>query len=794
MKIMNFSVRNISPCVLYKIFLTGVLVSAWAVQAAGLGKLTVSSYLGQPLKAEIALESVTDKEINTLSATLASPKIFQKAGINLAPYHATLSVVIEKRTDGQPYVRVVSSQAISEPFLKLLIELHSSSGRMLREYNVLLDPTETHQSATAVSVIRSADNHAEDSVATAAREMQPFLKTEKQLPASQERPAVQTGNTYGPVIQGDTLSRIARQVSPDGVSLNHMLVALYRANRNAFLEKNMNLLRVGVILRIPDGNEISSVTAGEAAREVAIQKESWNSYRQRIADLADSEPEKSKLKQSQSGKIINFSEDASVSGSSKSEEVLILSKGEFLDGDHSSVKNAESKTAQNYLHMMEEDAIAKERALHEANERVAILEQNVAKLQRLLELKEEPSGNKVQIEPNQTQLISGLQPVPVTTEQIGTRAETTESVVQSPEKPVLPVTIPVQSVNPVLSAKPLQPAEPASEEPVLVDILAESAMENSEWIIGSLAALLTIALGASVVRRRKAQAEDLNVEEDLYNFNEKDGDSEASAMIHTMSSGSENLESSKNMIGSTKQAASPIMMENSSSTDDHTDVDPGLFFGSTQDGSITTEASSLADSADQIQEEDDATFNELDELGYEIRIDTEEPDQTEYKQETIVKAWENNKNDKDDIGEPWIFTTTDTDLERKSDSGQQQDTVEEFSSLYDAHQVNFDQNLPLDTEAQEPGLNVANELSDLSSSLANIDLDLGDKPDTKFQSGEYSETEEMQWQEVATKLDLAKAYHEMDDREGAREILEEVLREGDDEQRSAARSMLDQIG
>lgn len=766
-------------------------MSVWVVQAAGLGKLTVSSYLGQPFKAEIALESVTDKEINTLSARLASPQIFQKAGINLAPYHATLSVAVEKRTDGQPYVRVASSQAISEPFLKLLIELHSSSGRMLREYNVLLDPAETQRPATAPPVVQSVGNQAENSAATAAGEAQASVKAERQPPASREKSVIQTGNTYGPVIQGDTLSRIARQVSPDGINLNHMLVALYRANRDAFFEKNMNLLKVGVILRIPDEEEISSITAKEAAREVAVQKESWNSYRQRIADLAGDAQGKNELKQSQSGKIIAVSEDTSVAGSGKPEEVLILSKGELLDDSHSSVKSAESKTAQNYLHMMEEDAIAKERALREANERVAILEQNVAKLQRLLELKEEASGNGGQAELDQTQHVSDLQPVPVITDQTGAVAESSESAAQAPEKPALPVTIPVQPVNPVSSAKPLQPADPASEEPALMDTLVESAMENSEWVIGGLVALLTVALGASVVRRRRAQTEDLSAEEDLYDFNEKDSDSGTSAMTEVMPSDSENLASATSTIGSAQQTAGPIMMENSSLTDDHTDVDPGLFFGSRQDEKITED--SLDDSADQIQEEDDATFNELDELGYEIKIDTEEPGQTEYKQETIVETGENNRNGKDDIGEQWIFTATDIDLEHKPDSVQQQDTIEEFASLHDEHQIDFDLNLPADTQAQEPEPRVTNELSDLGSSLANIDLDLGDKPDTKFQSGEYSEAEEMQWQEVATKLDLAKAYLEMDDREGAREILEEVLREGDDEQRSTARSMLDQV-
>lgn len=758
-------------------------MSAWVVQAAGLGKLTVNSYLGQPLKAEITLESVTGKEINTLSARLASPKIFQNTGISFAPYHATLSVVVEKRTDGRPYIRVTSPQAISEPFIKLLIELHSSSGRMLREYNVLLDPAETRKLATAPPVVQSAGNQAENTAATAVMETQSSVEAERRsVSASQEKSAVPTGNTYGPVMRGDTLSRIARQVSPDGVGLNHMLVALYRANRDAFLEKNMNLLKVGVILRIPDDEEITSITAKEATREVAVQKEDWNSYRQRIADLAGDTPEMNELKQSQSGKIVTVSEDTAIAGSDKPEEVLILSKGELLDDDHSSARSAESKTAQNYLHMMEEDAIAKERALREANERVAILEQNITKLQRLLELKEEASGGKT---PDQTQHVSDLQPVPVATEQAGAMSEVSESSpAQIPEKSILPATIPVQPVGPVSSIASLQPASPVSEEPALMDTLVESVMENSEWVIGGLAALLAIALGASVVRRRRAQAGDLNAEEDLYGFDEKNSDPSTSGVIAAMPSGLENLDSSESTIESVRQAAGSTMMENSSLTDDNTDIDPGLFFGSGQDRQIP---------ADSAQGEEGVTLDQPDELNSEIKINMEEPDQTEYEQKAVVETERNDRSDKDDIGEQWVFTVADTSPEHKPDSVQQQDTVEEFTSLHGEHQIDFDLNLPADTEIQESEPRVANELSDLGSSLANIDLELGDEPDTKFPSGEYSETEKMRWQEVATKLDLAKAYLEMDDREGAREILEEALREGDDEQQLAARSILDQI-
>ena len=748
-------------------------MSVWVVQAAGLGRLTVNSYLGQPFKAEIALESVTDNEISMLSARLASPQIFQKAGINLAPYHATLSVVVEKRTDGQPYVRVTSSQTISEPFLKLLIELHSSSGRMLREYNVLLDPVETRKSATTLPVVQSASNQMEDSTATAIRKTQSSVKAEKQSASS----GAYTGNTYGPVIQGDTLSRIARQVSPDGVGINHMLVALYRANRDAFFEKNMNLLKVGVILRIPGEEEISSITAREAAREVTVQKENWNSYRQRIADLAGNAWGKSELKQSQSGKIITVSEDTSITGLGKPEEVLILSKGELLDDSHSSVKSAESKAAQNYLHMMEEDAIAKERALREANERVAILEQNVAKLQRLLELKEEAPG-RGRAELDQTQHVSDLQPVPAITDQ--TVAESSEAGAMAREKLTLPVTIPVQPVNPIALAKPLQPTDALSEEPALMDTLIESAMENSEWVIGSLVALLTIALGASMIRRKNAHAEDLNAEEDLYDFNEK---SNSLSMTDAVPSDLESLKSSESTI---RQAAGPIEMGNLSSTDDHTDIDPRLFFGNGRQDEKVTKNPLPDDPADQIQEEDGATFNELDELSYEVKIDTEEPDLPEYKQEALAET------EKNDIGDQWVLTAIDTDSGH-TNLVQQQDTAEEFTSSHDDHKINFDLNIQTDTEVREPEPRMTNELSDLSSSLANIDLDLGDKPDTKSQSAEYSETLEMQWREVATKLDLAKAYLEMDDREGAREILEEVLREGNDEQRSAAHSILDQV-
>src|SRR5690606_22723413 len=101
---------------------------------------------------------------------------------------------------------------------------------------------------------------------------------------------------------------------------------------------------------------------------------------------------------------------------------------------------------------------------------------------------------------------------------------------------------------------------------------------------------------------------------------------------------------------------------------------------------------------------------------------------------------------------------------------------------------------PADTsDSSQEESRPSSEISGITPNFADIDLNLGDEPELITgvdQSGEKN----IQRQEVATKIDLARAYLEMDDKEGARDILEEVLREGDEEQQSIARSMLNEIG
>ncbi|WP_229425173.1 FimV family protein [Massilia sp. Se16.2.3] len=135
---------------------SAVLLSS-AASAAGLGKLTVLSALGQPLRAEIELTSVSNDEAAGLGAKLASPEAYRAANIEFNPALLSLRFVVEQR-NGRQFVRISSPQPLNEPFVDLLLELSWNNGRLVREYTFLLDPAElrTTQSAQVAAAAGAA--------------------------------------------------------------------------------------------------------------------------------------------------------------------------------------------------------------------------------------------------------------------------------------------------------------------------------------------------------------------------------------------------------------------------------------------------------------------------------------------------------------------------------------------------------------------------------------------------------------------------------------------------------------
>ncbi|UCG96680.1 MAG: hypothetical protein JSW31_13860, partial [Burkholderiales bacterium] len=118
----------------------GLAFAAPAAHAAGLGRISVKSALGQPLRAEVEVTSVSRDEAASLAVKLASVAAFRQANLEYNPALTGLRVTLGQRTDTGYVVQIASPSAVNEPYLDLLIELTSSTGRVLREYTILLDP------------------------------------------------------------------------------------------------------------------------------------------------------------------------------------------------------------------------------------------------------------------------------------------------------------------------------------------------------------------------------------------------------------------------------------------------------------------------------------------------------------------------------------------------------------------------------------------------------------------------------------------------------------------------------
>ncbi len=331
-----------------------LLLAPCIAHAAGLGNLTVRSSLGQPLLAEIDLISVRKDDASTLIARLAPPEAYRKADLQYGAVLTGMRFSIEKRPGGEPYIKVMSTRAVNEPFVNLVVELSSSSGRFTREYTALIDPpgyTPPQSMAAAPEVPPPA---------AAARPIAP-----RSAPVAVPAPArAATAEKEYTVKRGDTLSKIAASVKPEGIALEQMLVGIFRNNPDAFMNNNMNRMRAGATLRIPESEQLAALPRGDAAKEVRVQTADWNRYRRRLSDRPGKAAENERSERKHDGRV-----KVEDKAAGKPKDVLKLSKGQ--PGDK------KRRTIEDRLQALEEELIARERALNEANQRIKELEKTV---------------------------------------------------------------------------------------------------------------------------------------------------------------------------------------------------------------------------------------------------------------------------------------------------------------------------------------------------------------------------------------------------------------------------------
>jgi pilus assembly protein FimV len=252
-----------------------------ALYALGLGEIKLNSALNQPFDAEIELVSATADDLGALRASLASGETFTRYGLDRPAFLSEFRFSVATGADGRDVLRVTSPRPVTEPFVTLLVEANWPRGRLLREYTVLLDPP-VYTPGPAASQPVAAAPRVSSGGATSVRAAEPVARASEperasprpQAAAPAPAASIEPGSTYQ-VRRNDTLWEIARAANPGSRSdVNRAMVSIFQNNPQAF-DGNINVLRSGSTLRIPDSSQIQSISAAEASAEVARQYDAW---------------------------------------------------------------------------------------------------------------------------------------------------------------------------------------------------------------------------------------------------------------------------------------------------------------------------------------------------------------------------------------------------------------------------------------------------------------------------------------------------------------------------------------
>ncbi|MBE0613710.1 MAG: FimV family protein [Burkholderiales bacterium] len=862
--------------------------------AAGLGKLTVFSGLGQPLKAEIELLTLQKGEADTLSVRLPPAEAFRKANIDYGGALLSIKFNIEQRGEGNYVIVLSSSQAMNEPFLDLLVEVDWSTGRLVREYTFLLDPPEykgpqaapvVAAPATGSPAVKSVEMPKQPAPAAPASVVQRPLAAPASAPKENKRYEVKPG---------DTLTKIANANRSESVSLQQMLIALYRSNTDAFDGANINRMRSGKILNIPDMETAASIDQSEAMRTVLAQGTEFNEYRRKLAAAVTAAPEREDRRgQSASGKITAKIEDKPAPAKGGKDQ-LKLSKAE----------EAGKPGAKRSASGLQEDLFAKEKALQEANERIAMLEKNVRDMQKLLELKSQ-SGAQLQqqaakaaqatpVEPTKPAppkpAVEAKAPTPPNAAEPA-KAEAKVAVPPAPPKPAPTV------AAPKAPAKVVPPPPPPPELSLIDEILGNELalyggggfllllfggygyyawrrkkslqqMESSVMGAPSMAtdSVFGAAGGAKVDTGQSEAQSDLGQGEAVALTDTDDVDPVAEADVYMAYGRDVQAEEILKEALAKDPSRQPIrakLLEIYANRKDATafgavatelhaatngegpewqkalvlgaQLDPGnpLYSGGQAPDAVgradtDTQVVAGAEAAPDIDLDIGGEAEASPGLDFDLGLSGSEPAAEQPQvppggaaaqasdatgdlgfdldlgggDEKAAAAPAEPQSEPAGIAAPSLESqaaeaqadagsSIDFDFELPNSAAAPAETASNAAPAVPAAAagegggIDFDFNLDLPSDgAAAPQEEAPSAPLDLSA----ISLDLGAPGE------ETAAAPDAHWQEVATKLDLAKAYQEMGDKDGARELLSEVLKEGDAAQQEQAQAMLTALG
>lgn len=870
---------------------SALLALSSAAGAAGLGRLNVLSDLGQPLRAEIDVVAVEKGELESLGARLASIETYVQNNLPYPSPSMGLSLSLEMRQSGQPYIVATTAQPINEPFVDILVELTWNGGRILRGYTALIDPPTFANDAGEPSAAQGevAAQIAPAPVAAAEPQVETQLGSEltqpdpssepvagmpepmpeptaampsepaapepvseapaEPVPAQDAAPApttTQSATDSHQVKRGDTLSAIAREFVSEDVSLDQMLVLLVRANPDAFVDGNMHRLKAGKVLQIPGGADAAAIDQAEARKVVRLQTADFNAYREKVAVAAAAAAGTAAPGQSASGSISPMVQDAAPASPEQPKEVVKLSGGE----------SAAAAGTPGATRALEEELAAREKTIREQNERVAMLEKQVKDMQALLEIR-----NKGMAETQQAVTPSpaaSVEPAPAAQAPAATDAApapapaaSEASQAEKPAKAKKPKVVakPEQSLTDKLLDQPLylaggaallgllgfagfkiarkrrhsgaiapaevvdQPEQPGGAEATMpiateastglpstgmppvsedVDPLAEAEIYLAYGRDGQAEEILKEALQSNprrheihlklleIYSKRKDAAAFDGVARELHMATGGQGEVwlQAARMGYPL-----DPQNPRYALGKPAGAAAAVA-GGAAAMDDKLDFDIGL---DEPDAATKTDIDLTRLGAAAGTSTDVDLSNLSAGQGETNRLAQSTGSSMARTQQTPAMDLDLNADQGKPAGLDFDFDLDGLGSEPATQPVKPMPAAEAPSSMsFDLSKISLDEGA---LEKVEPRLDVGTASTpDIDLSAIDLSLD-GGKTEGSVAGGARDD----RWYDVQTKFDLAKAYQEMGDKEGAREILREVIAEGDNEQQAAAQRVLEAL-
>ena len=718
--------------------------------ALGLGDIDLKSVLNQPFNAEVELLSATEDDISELKVLLGSRQAFTNAGIDRSVFLSKLKFTVTQNSSNKPVVRITSRNPVTEPFLDFLLEVTWSKGKLLREYTVLVDPPVTMPAAPVALTAPTARPVTPVVQQPAVQPAKPVVKAPVQQKVTAPPPAKRVQNTalppvskeagdYGPTRRSETLWAIAERVRPDtDVSMEQTMLGLLRANPEAFVNSNINNLKTGHVLRVPERSDLTSISEAAAKREASAQYAAWRQAR------ADSKTAKQSA---------NSSKTANAGTAAESKLQLVAA-----DLDEANAGTVDQSGEQGAVNSLKRDLVLANEALEaqrsegkEMTNRLSVLEEQIQNMQRLIQLKDDElarmqanAGSEItpadsEIAPNGD---SDLGPAIASDLEVGLDA--TENV---PSVEADALNIPGDEAEIDVAA-----TEPAVEPISFLKTFTDSLMQNPLWL-GLGAALLALLAFFGLRGRRSSDTE---FQESILQSSSRIADEHLTDFSETQVRSADLHDSS----------LSEFAVSDMADTVDNNEANPMaeadvyLAYGRFQQAEeLLKEALSNDPDNEELNlkllgvHEAAGNTDAFDNHARDILTHLGDHEHPMWKKVAAMGLALSPNNPIYNPGGPTADVT-------------ESPGVEDLPSI-----DSLDQDVPVSVADNTVDFN-----KDISDNT-NVNAD-----------GKLTDLDE-----ISTKLDLARAYIDMGDPEGARNILSEVIEEGNDDQKNEANGILEKL-